>query len=70
MKQHEGLNTSYTAQEGLMTKRIKNHFHCIIELNDDDDIQWEHLPEELQSYFDSYSDSISVTKDWGYTPQS
>ena len=62
-----------------MTKRIKMHFHCIIELNDDDDIQWEHLPEELQAYFNSYSNSISVsngygilvgpdTEDWGYAP--
>ena len=51
-----------------MTKRIKYHFHCIIELNEDDDIQWKHLPEELQTYFNSYSDSISVTEDWGYAP--
>ena len=51
-----------------MAKRIKYHFHCVIELNEDDDIQWEHLPEELQAYFNSYSDSISVTEDWGYAP--
>ena len=51
-----------------MTKRIKMCFHCIIEKNDDDEIQWEHLPEELQTYFNSYSNSISVTEDWGYAP--
>ena len=51
-----------------MTERIKYHFHCIIELNEGDDIQWEHLPEELQSYFNSYSNTISVTENWGYAP--
>ena len=52
-----------------MSKRIKYHFHCIIELNENDDIQWEHLPEELQSYFNSYSNTISVTEKWGYAPE-
>ena len=52
-----------------MAKRIKYHFHCVIELNEDDDIQWEHLPEELQAYFDLLpSNTISVTEDWGYAP--
>ena len=52
-----------------MAKRVKYHFHCIIELNENDDIQWEHLPKELQSYFDSYSNTISVTENWGYAPE-
>ena len=43
-----------------MTTRTRLKFECIIELGEDDDIQVSHLPEELQAYFDSYSNNIEV----------
>jgi len=48
---------------GLMTKQ-KYEVKFTIECNEDDDIQWNHLAEELQAYFNSYSNSISVK--WSY----
>ena len=37
----------------MTTTRTRLKFECIIELDEDDDIQVSHLPEELQSYLDS-----------------
>ena len=43
-----------------MTTKQKLTFECVIEYDQDDDIQVRHLPEELQAYFDSYSNKIEV----------
>ena len=43
-----------------MTKRERFKFECVIELPEDEDVQVSHLPEELQAYFDSYSNNIEV----------
>ena len=37
----------------MTTTKRQLHFECIIEFDEDDDIQVSHLPEELQSYLDS-----------------
>tara|TARA_B100000029_G_scaffold475823_1_gene519433 strand:+ start:2514 stop:2696 length:183 start_codon:yes stop_codon:yes gene_type:complete len=42
---------------------VKIKFECIIELDDNDDIQCQHLPEEIQSYLDSayyYDDNDGI----------
>ena len=44
----------------MMTTRTRFKFECIIELPEDEDVQVSHLPEELQAYFDSYSNKIEV----------
>ena len=37
----------------MTTTKRQLHFECIIELDEDDDIQVSHLPEEIQAYLDS-----------------
>ncbi len=37
-------------------------FECVIEFDEDDDIQVSHLPEELQAYFDSNYTSTNTPK--------
>ena len=37
----------------MTTTKRQLHFECIIEFDEDDDIQVTHLPEELQAYLDS-----------------
>jgi len=41
---------------------IRYDFHCIIECNGDYEIQWSHLPEELQAYFDLYQKGVKVSQ--------
>ena len=44
----------------MTTTRTRLKFECIIELDEDDDIQVSHLPEELEAYFNSYENDIDV----------
>ena len=44
----------------MTTTRTRLKFECIIELDEDDDIQVSHLPEELGAYFNSYENAIEV----------
>ena len=37
----------------MTTTKRQLHFECIIEFDEDDDIQVTHLPEEIQAYLDS-----------------
>ena len=43
-----------------MTKRIQYEYSVIIEVDEDDDIQHQHLSEELEAYFNSYENDIDV----------
>ena len=52
----------------MSSSRTKYNFHITLEINEDDDIQWSHLPEEIQAYFDSQELRHSVTDEWGYAP--
>jgi len=44
------------------SNKIKYDFHCVIECNENHEIQWSHLPEELQAYFDSYQKGVTVSQ--------
>ena len=37
-------------------------FECEIEVVENDDIQWRHLPEEIQMYLDSNYENNNVSK--------
>ena len=44
----------------MTTTKQRLTFECIIEFDEDDDIQVSHLPEELEAYFNSYENDIDV----------
>ena len=44
----------------MITTRTRLKFECIIELGEDDDIQYHHLPGELEAYFNTYENNIDV----------
>ena len=37
-------------------------FECEIEVGENDDIQWRHLPEEIQMYLDSNYENNNISK--------
>ncbi len=40
-------------------------FKCTIEVGPEDDVQWSHLPEEIQAYLDSaYYENQSKVRKW------
>ena len=46
-------------------------FECEIEVSDQDDIQWSHLPEEIQMYLDSnyeHNNTSQVIR-WNVSPE-
>ena len=44
----------------MTTTRTRLKFECIIELDEDDDIQVSHLPEELEAYFNTHHKNVTV----------
>ena len=43
-----------------MTKRIQYEYSVIIEVDEDDDIQHQHLSEELEAYFNTHHKNVTV----------
>ena len=44
----------------MMTKRIQYEYSVIIEVDEDDDIQHQHLSEEVEAYFNTHHKNVTV----------
>ena len=43
-----------------MTMRIQFEYSVVIEADEDDDIQHQHLSEELEAYFNTYDNKVTL----------